>query len=79
MACKAPAVPGSTFYNYKGFFSIVFFATVDSDYKFIYIYASSKGQVQMHNSSDLKEGLGYHLIMAFPDPDALPNDTLWRW
>lgn len=78
VACKAPANSGSTYYNYKGFYSILLFAMVDADYKFIYIDASSKGSAsdaQVYNASDLKDGLERNLIMGFPGPDPLPNDT----
>ena len=78
VACKAPANSGSTYYNYKGFFSIILFAMVDADYKFIYIDASGNGSAsdaQIYNASDLKDGLERNLIMGFPGPDPLPNDA----
>jgi hypothetical protein len=37
VAIKCPANSGSNFYNYKNFFSIVLFAIVDADYKFLYV------------------------------------------
>ncbi|XP_071497092.1 putative nuclease HARBI1 [Diadema antillarum] len=78
VACKAPANSGSTYYNYKGFFSIILFAMVDADYKFIYIDASSNGSAsdaQIYNASDFKDRLERKLIMGFPGPDPPPNDT----
>ncbi|XP_072165158.1 putative nuclease HARBI1 [Diadema setosum] len=78
VACKAPANSGSTYHNYKGFFSIILFAMVDADYKFIYIDASGNGSAsdaQIYNASDLKDGLERNLIMGLPGPDPLPNDT----
>ena len=36
VACKAPPHTGSECYNYKGFFSIILFAMVSSDYKFLW-------------------------------------------
>ena len=33
---KKPGKSGSLFYNYKGYFSIILLAVVDSDYKFLW-------------------------------------------
>ena len=78
VACKAPPNSGSLYYNYKGFFSIILFAMVDSDYKFIYIDTSGNGSAsdaQIYNASDLKDGLERNVLMGFPAPDPLPDDT----
>ncbi len=37
VACKCPKSSGSIYYNYKGFYSVVLIALVDSDYKFIWV------------------------------------------
>lgn len=42
---KCPAKSGSNFFNYKNFFSIVLFAIVDADYKFIYIDVGKNGRI----------------------------------
>ena len=58
--CKKPPGSGSTYCNYKKFFSIVLFALVDSDYKFVWVDLGGRGAVgnaQIWNESDLKEAL----------------------
>ena len=41
---KQPAHSSSAFYNYKGFFSIILMALVDSQYRFIYIDVGANGR-----------------------------------
>ena len=62
-----PAKSGSTFYNYKGFYSVVLMALVGASYKFIYVDAGCQGRISdggvimktqfyqklMHNELDL--------------------------
>lgn len=43
--CKAPGKSGSSFYNYKGSFSVVLMALVDSKYRFTYCNIGAKGSV----------------------------------
>ena len=45
VAIKCPANSGSNFYNYKNFFSIVLFAIVDADYKFLYVDVGKNGRI----------------------------------
>ena len=40
---KSPKKSGSRYFNYKGYFSVVLFAVVDSDYKFRYIDVGAQG------------------------------------
>ncbi|MCP3680334.1 MAG: transposase family protein [Gammaproteobacteria bacterium] len=78
VACKCPPKTGSIYYNYKGFFSIILFAMVSADYKFVWADVSGRGSqsdAQIYNESDLKEGLENGDIAGFPRPDPLPNDT----
>ena len=61
-----------------GFFSVILFAMVSSDYKFMWADVSGNGSAsdaQIYNSSELKEGLESGTIVGGPRPDPLPNDT----
>jgi len=71
VACKAPPDSGSEYYNYKGFFSIILFAMVTSDYKFLWVDVSGKGSssdAHIYNNSELKDGLEKDNIMGWPRP-----------
>lgn len=45
VSLKSPINSGYDCDNYKQFLSIVLFALVDADYKFLYVYVGSKGQI----------------------------------
>lgn len=78
VACKAPPNSGSEYYNYKGFFSVILFAMVTSDYKFLWVDVSGNGSAsdaQIFNNSELKEGLENNTIRGWPQPDPLPGDN----
>ena len=65
VACKAPPNSGSEFYNYKGFFSIIMFAMVSSDYKFLWVDVSGMGSssdVHIYNNSELQDSLEHNNI-----------------
>ena len=66
VACKAPPDSGSDYYNYKGFFSIILFAMVTSDYKFLWVDVSGNGcssDAHIYNNSELRESLEHNNIL----------------
>ena len=78
VACKAPPKSGSTYYNYKGFFSVILFALVDADYKFLWADVEGVGScsdAQLYNMSELKEALEAGTLAGWPQPDPLPHDN----
>lgn len=78
VACKAPPRSGSDYYNYKGFFSIILFAMVDAEYKFLWADVEGIGScsdAQIYNQSELRQGLEEDNIAGWPRPDPLPGDT----
>ena len=77
ITCKCPPRSGSTYYNYKKYYSIVLLALVDSDYKFIWADIGGRGaasDAQVWNDSDLKAATEDG-DLNLPDPEPLPNDT----
>ncbi|XP_033761212.1 uncharacterized protein LOC117342994 [Pecten maximus] len=57
VAVRCPPKSGSTYFNYKKFFSIVLLALVDADYKIIWADIGGRGaasDAQIWNDSDLK-------------------------
>jgi len=42
---RCPSKSGSEFYNYKKDYSVILLATVDANYKFIYIDVGTNGRV----------------------------------
>ncbi len=78
IACKCPPNSGSTYFNYKKYFSVVLLAVVDSDYKFRWIDIGGRGaagDAQVWNASDLKIALDAGTVNP-PPPDPLPNDNV---
>lgn len=67
-----PNNSGSLFFNYKEFFSIVLFAVVDADYRFIYIDVGSYGKEcdsTIFQNSTLYEHLQRdQIILPHPEP-----------
>ena len=70
-----PANSGSTYFNYKGYFSIVLMALVDAQYRFIWVDTGGDGSMsdaQIYNSSELCELLNSGGL-GLPPPEPLPN------
>ena len=76
VAINCPKNSGSTYFNYKGFFSLVLFALVDADYKFTWVDVGANGSTsdcQIFNSSDLKAAAEDGSI-GFPEAEPLVGD-----
>lgn len=76
VAIKCPNNSGSTYFNYKGFYSLVLFAMVDAEYKFTWVDMGANGgasDCQIFNSSDLKAAIEDGTI-GFPAPQPLRGD-----
>ena len=64
---------GSDYYNYKGFFSLVLLALVNSEYRFLCVNAGSNGSssdAQIFNRSDLREKIEDGTL-GLPPPEPL--------
>ncbi|XP_030208666.1 protein ANTAGONIST OF LIKE HETEROCHROMATIN PROTEIN 1-like isoform X2 [Gadus morhua] len=75
---QPPANSGSSFYNYKGRFSIVLMAVVDANYKFIYASVGTQGRMSdasLFGHSDLRSAMDRD-VLHFPRPEPLPNTDL---
>ena len=71
-----PPKSGSLSYNYKGFYSFVLMALVDSGYKFIYINIGQPGSSSdggIFNNSSLCSAIT-NGTAGLPNPEPLPND-----
>lgn len=70
-----PANSGSMFYNYKKYFSLVFQALVDADYKYITVDVGGYGKQSDGGTylvSDLSNFIENELL-TFPEPHTLPH------
>ncbi|XP_046573222.1 putative nuclease HARBI1 [Haliotis rubra] len=78
VAIRKPPSSGSLYHNYKGFFSIVLLALVDTNCRFLWIDVGGMGHMsdaQMFNDSGLKECIDDETT-NFPRPEPLPyNDA----
>ena len=80
VAVTCPWNTGSVYRNYKGFFSIVVMALVDTDYKLLWTDVGSDGSsndASIYNGSELKEGLeSQNNIFNLPEEKSLPGDDV---
>ena len=77
IAIKKPPNAGSTYFNYKKFYSVVLITLVDADYKFLWVDIGAQGSAsdaQIWNDNDLKRAIEIGVI-GFPDADPLPGDV----
>ena len=75
VAIKAPDKTGTMFYNYKGYFSVILFALVDADYKFLWCDVGSPGSASDCSvfNQTLRPAVESGAV-GFPDPEPLPDD-----
>jgi len=76
IAIKCPHSGGSLYFNYKGFHSLILFALVDADYKFLWVDVGANGatsDAQLFEQCELRQTIEDGSI-NFPAPDPLPGD-----
>ncbi|XP_065062943.1 uncharacterized protein LOC135689586 [Rhopilema esculentum] len=81
IAVYHPDNSGGTFYNYKGFYSIVLLAFVDYDYKFIYADVGCQGRISdggVYRNSSFAEKLSA-LELNLPPARPLPRSKNPAW
>lgn len=72
---QCPPRSGSEYFNYKTYFSIVLFALVDADYKFLYANVGCQGRISdggVFNNSALCRMLNNNSL-NLPDNKPLPG------
>ena len=71
-----PFNSGSTYFNYKRFFSIVLLALVDTDYKVLFVKLGCQGHIS--DDGVFKNSELYHLLVNgeinLPDNRQLPDN-----
>ena len=73
IAVNKPKKSGSEYFNYKGYFSLVFLALVDADYKFLWVNMGASGSssdAQIFNHSKLKKRI-VNGRLELPPPEPL--------
>ncbi|KAK4325125.1 hypothetical protein Pmani_004279 [Petrolisthes manimaculis] len=73
LICKSPN-SGSEYFDYKGHFSLIMMALVDSSYKFMYIDVGAIGRSSdggVWDKCTLKEGIDANLL-NIPEPEEIP-------
>ena len=76
LAITCPRNRGSLYYNYKGFHSIILFALVDANYKFMWVdmgVNGSSSDVQIFNQSQLGESI-IDGTLQVPAAEPLPSN-----
>ena len=72
-----PNKSGSLYYNYKNFYSIILFACVDADYKFMYVDVGAEGRASdstlWKNSAFNKDILDETNPLGVPEPSNFPG------
>ncbi|XP_037912468.1 uncharacterized protein LOC119652417 isoform X3 [Hermetia illucens] len=75
---RCPQNSGSTFFNYKGTFSIVLFGVVDADYCFTYVNVGYQGRISdggVFKNTEFGKRLEKNQL-KLPKEEALPGRTL---
>ena len=72
VAIKAPIHSGTTYHNYKGYFSVLLFAMCDADYKFVWADVGGRGQASDAQVFNARELLNCILDGSINFPDAAP-------
>ena len=78
VAIRCPKNDGSLYFNYKGFHSIILFALVDANYKFMWVdvgVSGSGSDAQIFNQSDLRTG-NIDGTLQVPAAEPLPGMTV---
>ena len=73
ISMKKPKKSSSEYYNYKGFFSLMLIALIDTDYKFLWVDVGSSGSSsdgEIFNHSNLKKRIE-NGILALLAPETL--------
>ncbi len=73
---RCPRGGGSTYFNFKGYHSIVLLGLVDADYKFMWVNVGAPGScsdAQIWNQCDLREHIMDETV-HIPAADPLPGD-----
>ena len=81
ISIKCPKGDGSTFFNYKGFHSIVLLGLVDSEYKFIFTDIGCQGRISdggVFRNTELYNRLVSNEL-NLPDPMELPESQNPAW
>ena len=77
-----PKNSGSSFYNYKGYYSIVLMAVVDADYNFVFADVGCQGRISdsgvMRNTPFWQMLANNNLNLPKPEPLPLPSTSVFH-